>query len=255
MSLSDFQESFSKALLSEDFDTTELINIPYVESNALGSLQFVAQRKRTLDNLYKQLCSVYPTVMQVLGEETMHEVAAKYFHKHAPQNTHPVDSVELFAYFLENQPQARAFPFLPDIATVDLGYHKAYHAVNAHTVRTGVFTELMPEELAAKRIQLHPACFWFSSSFAIHDIWRLHHSPVPPQNIDYRWPQDVIIVRPQLSVEVHKIDNGFTNALDRLDSGESLDSAFTKASQMDKNFKTVAAIQFLIQNNLIVALY
>lgn len=255
MSLTDFQEAFSKALLQPEFDTTALRNMPFINASALGGLQFSATRKRTLAALTAQLQGVYPTVQQVLGDDTFAEVAARYFYTHPPMTPHPVEAVEMFAYFLESQPQAKAFPFLPDVATVDLGYHKAYHAVDANTVRTSIFTELLPEELAAKRIQLHPACFWFTSSYAIFDIWRLHHSPVPPQTIDYHWPQDVIIVRPHLNVEIHRIDVGFTNALDRLDAGESLESAFVRANQIDKNFKAAAAIQFLIQNNLIVRLY
>lgn len=255
MNLADFQDAFCKALFASEQDSEKVPHLPYLDQSPLAQLQFEAHKKRTFSELCGLLKQVYPTVAEVLGDEDLQQLAEIYFRKHPPQHPHPVEAVEMFAYFLESQPEAKAFPFLPDIATVDLGYNKALHAVNASTVSTGIFTELLPEELAAKRIQLHPACFWFSSSFAIHDIWRLHHSPVPPKTIDYHWPQDVIIVRPHLNVEIHKIDIGFTNALDRLDAGESLESAFVRANQIDKNFKAIAAMQFLIQNNLIVSVY
>ncbi len=255
MSLSEFQEAFTRAMLKEEFEPAELMQIPFVDNNILGQLQMAAQRKRTENALYERLISVYETVTQVIGEDDMHELALEYFHKNPLKNWHPVDALDNFPYFLEGLNQSQALPFLADVATMDMGFHKAYHAINATTVRTSVFTELMPEELAQKRVQLHPACFWLSSPFAIHDIWRMHHSPIPPKNIDFHVPQDVIIVRPHITVEVHKIDTGFTNALDRLDSGETMDTAFSRASRLDKNFNAVAALQFLIQNNLIVTLF
>lgn len=235
--------------------TADFMAMPYLDEQPLAKLHFQAQQKRMMNELTTQLIGIYPTVHQVLGDAQSAEVAQAYFYKHPPKTAHPVDAVEMFAYFLESHSKAKTFPFLPDVATMDLGYHKAYHAVNAQTIHTGIFTELTPEQLAAKRIQLHPACFWFSSSYAVHDMWRLHHSAIPPKHIDNHISQDVIILRPHLNVEVHKIDAGFTNALDRLDAGETMEMAFMRASQIDPNFKPVAAIQFLIQNNLIVSLY
>lgn len=255
MSLAEYQEAFTAALLKADFDSTKPLTIPYLDNTNLGTLQFMAQRDRTFDALYTQLATIYQTTEQILGEEVMREMARAYFHKHPPQNPHPVDSMEMFAFYLEDHPNSKRFPFLPDIATMDLGFHKAYHAVDAETIRTSIFTEMQPEMLAAKRIQLHPACYWFSSSFSIHDIWRMHRAPIQQRNINHLTPQDVIFVRPHLNVELHKIDTGFTIALDKLDSGDTIEVSFTRATQVDRNFNAVAAIQFLIQNNVIVALY
>ncbi len=255
MSLSQFQEDFTQALLTQDFDTTDAQRIEYLEDNALSSLHIKAQRERTLKEFTRHLGQIYTTVKQVLSEAEITLVAKEYFYKYPPKSAHPVDAVDQFPYFLESHALAKTFQFLPDMATTDLGFNKAFHSIAVDTVPTRTFTELPPEQIATKRVQLHPACFWFSSSFAIYDIWRLHNSPVPPKKIDYHWPQDVIIVRPHLTVEVHRIDSGFTYALDRLDSGETMDSAFTQAAKMDQKFKPIAALQFLVQNNLIVSLY
>ena len=255
MSLAQFQEAFTQALVDADFDLNDARHMEYLNEGDLSVLHFEAQKNRTLEEFGRELGKIYPTVKQILSEPALLQTAKDFFYKHPPKSPHPVDSVEQFPYFLETHAHTKSHPFLPDIATIDLGYHKAYHAVAVDTIPTNIFTELPPEQLASKRIQLHPACFWFSSSFAIHDIWRLHHSPVPPKNIDYHWPQDVIIVRPHLTVEVHKIDAGFTNALDRLDAGETMEDAFSKAAVADQKFKPIAALQFLIQNNLIMTLY
>jgi hypothetical protein len=43
--------------------------------------------------------------------------------------------------------------------------------------------------------------------------------------------------------------------LDALDAGETLNGALVQGSAADPEFNAVAAIQFLIQNNLIISLY
>ncbi|MCR6650914.1 MAG: hypothetical protein NVV73_05170 [Cellvibrionaceae bacterium] len=43
--------------------------------------------------------------------------------------------------------------------------------------------------------------------------------------------------------------------LDAIDAGETLNSSLLQGSAADPEFNAVAAIQFLIQNNLIISLY
>lgn len=254
MSLTDFQEQFAASLLTQKRDASQARSLPYFADPEQAMRFYDAARARALTAWTAQLQAIYPTVARIMGEQEFQDAAAGYFTKHLPNTPHPVESVEAFAYFAETLPHTQTYSFLPDIATLDLGYHKSFHTIDVEAVKTRVFTELAPEALAGKRLQLHPACFWFSSAYAVHDIWRMHHSPMPPKSIQYHTPQDVVIVRPALTVEVHKIDSGFAHALDQLDAGETLQNAFHSANRIDNSFKAVAAMQFLIQNNLIVNL-
>jgi hypothetical protein len=65
----------------------------------------------------------------------------------------------------------------------------------------------------------------------------------------------VVIIRPKLNVEVHRADAGLVKTLDALDGGATLNNALMQGNLADAGFNAVGAMQFLIQNDLIISLY
>jgi hypothetical protein len=260
MSLAEFQEAFSQVLFSPEVAPDAVAQIPHLSPSILQALQFGAYRKRALQGLGDVLREVYPTVEAVMGREAFSAVSDAYFLRHPPRAVDPVVLAEGFGPFLESlesSPETGEKPpaYLPDVATLDFGCFKARQAIDATAMNTRIFTDLSPEQLAARHIQLHPACFWMSSPHAIYDLWRFHHSTFASRPLDLNIPQEVVIIRPQLQVEVHRVDTGLVKVLDALDSGETLNQALIMGSAADKAFNAVAAIQFLVQNDLIISLY
>lgn len=250
MNLADFQEQFSRAILNPNMKAADIKKIPYLDSRASGGTLLDIQRTQVMQQLCTMLCDLYPTVHRVLADDVT-AVAEAYFYACPPTSSQPSEALETFPYFLETAAATETTPFLPDLATLDLGYKKSFESATVDTIHSSIFTELAPEQLAAKRIQLHPACFWLSSDYAIYDIWHKASAPKAAS----KNPQNVIVIRPNIDVDVHAIDAGLAEALDNLDSGATLDRAFSQASIKDNNFRPVSALEFLIQNNLIMTLY
>jgi hypothetical protein len=255
MSLAGFQEAFSRALYSAELDPELVAQIPHLEASPLTLQQFAAYRERALQGLEATLQSVYPTLVAVMGAEEFSLAARAFLFRGAPHSVDPVLIAEPFGNFLDEYVADKNLSHLPDLATLDYGCFKSRQAIEASAMNTRIFTDLSPEQLAARRIQLHPACFWMSSPYAIYDIWRFHHSAYSSKPLDINISQEVVIIRPQLSVEVHRVDMGLVKVLDALDAGETLNNALLQGSAADSEFNAVAAIQFLIKNNLIISLY
>jgi hypothetical protein len=259
MSLAEFQEAFSQTLLQAEIDPAQVAQIPHLGQSALQARQFIAYRQCTLRALADVLREVYPTAEAVMGKDAFKAASDDYFLQKPPHAVDPILIAEDFAPFLEELagtlPKERKLPHLPDVATLDFGCFKARQAIEASAMNTRIFTDLSPEQLAARRIQLHPACFWMSSPYAIYDIWRQHHSTFGTKPLTVDLPQEVVIIRPQLQVEVQRVDVGLVKVLDAIDSGETLNEALIEGSRADSGFNAVAAIQFLIQNDLIISLY
>lgn len=255
MSLANFQEAFTKALFSTELDPALVAEIPHLTNSPRTLKQFAAYRERALRGLTDILRSVYPTTVGVMGDEEFNKAARAFFLQSQPQNVDPILIGEPFAPFLELYPTEEKLPHLPDVATLDYGCFKAKQAIDATAMNTRIFTDLSPEQLAARRIQLHPACFWMSSPYAIYDIWRSHSSQFSAKPLPVESPQEVVIIRPKLQVEVHRVDVGLIKVLDAIDAGETLNSALMDARMTDPGFNAVAAIQFLIKNDLIISLY
>ncbi len=256
MSLADFQDAFIRTLLAEEpASARNMTELPYLAQTALNAKRVNVCRARVADHLAQTVKAVYSTVQQIVGEAFILTAAQAYFREHPSVSADPLQQVEAFPAFLEQYPPAEAFPYLADVATLDLGLKKAFHAPESPRLSPSVFSQMNPEELATHCIRLHPACFWFSSEYAIYDIWRLYHAKKPLANINHRQAQDVILIRPQLTVEVYEIDAGFIKALDALDEGATLNDAFARGSEADFRFDTGSALQFLVTNGLITAFY
>lgn len=255
MSLAEYQEAFTQALLAPFPDGTEFSRIPDVQASPLASLQFRALRKQVLANLTQTLAKVYPTAAGLMGTTTFTTAARDYFLEYPPNAVDPVGMTAQFPAFIAQYRPALKIPHLADLATVDQGYYQAGRSESQSALSTQIFAELSPEQLAARKVKLHPSCYWFSSPYAVYDIWRAQRNTTAAAPENFFTPQDLLIIRPHLSVEIHKIDAGFVRTLDELDNGKSLGRALTLGNLVDKQFNTAAAMQFLIQNNLIVALY
>lgn len=260
MNLAEFQDAFAHALLAPSVDTATLDAIPNFRASEVKAKQFAVYREIVLSNLRLVLATVHPTVASVMDPEDFQRVSDAFFQKHPPHSVNPVLMTEMFATFLEkvvtdDADSLHNQAYLPDLATLDYGCHQARHAVDATAVSTRIFTDLTPESLTARRAQLHPACFWLSSPYAVYDIWKHHHSHLQADQLNMQRPQEVVIMRPQIQVEVHRVDVGLVKTLDALDAGETLNRALMQGSMADPAFNAVGAMQFLIQNDLIISLY
>lgn len=260
MSIAGFQDAFANALLAAELTPNALGAIPRLGNSETTATRFAVYRERVLGNLREILATVHPTVAQVMAPEDFQRAGDAFFIKHPPHSVDPVLITEMFAAFLEKFVSTKdlGLPdqgYLADLATLDYGCYRARNAVDATAVNTRIFTELTPELLSARRIQLHPACFWLSSSFAIYDIWQRHNSHLRKSELNLNQPQEVVIIRPHLQVEVHRVDVGLVKSLDALDAGETINTALTQGNLADPGFNAVGAMQFLIQNDLIISLY
>lgn len=254
MSLAEFQDTVRDYLFNPD-SRYQCVDIPQLAKDEDFTKQFDVIRERTLSSLMRELAGVFPITKRLLSEAEFRIAADQYFSERIPSSIDPMNYCEEFPDFLENFTTEKDLPYLVEIAMLDYGCYQAKQAMDAQPINKKIFTELSPEQLAGRHIQLHPACFWMSSPFSLYDVWYRFNSSLPSKASAALTPQEVVIIRPQMQVEVHKVDTGLVRALDALDNGETLNKALMEGGQEDPNFNAVAAIQFLIQNGLIVNLY
>lgn len=256
MNLAEFQDNFVSLLTSDQPASLEdLAELNYLTKTILNAKRVNVCRARVADSLAQTIRNVYNTVQQIVGESFITAAAQAYFRQYPSRTANPLARIESFPTFLEEYPPAEAFPYLADVAMLDLGYQWADHAPESSRVTPATLTQMSPAKLTTHRVRLHPACFWFSSEYAIYDIWRLYHNHRSASAIDHRVPQDVVIIRSEDTVDAYQIDAGFTRALDALDEGATLDEAFARGREADPNFDAGAALQFLVKNGLIAAFY
>lgn len=255
MSLAAFQDAFAEALLTIELSDEKISNIPHLPQSPMLKKQFEVYRTRSRKGLRRILASAYPTVEEILGQEAFQFTSDSFFLDHPPQSVDPISICEKFAFYIESIEVNKELPHLADIASIDFGCFQSKQAIDAASVDTGIFTSLSPEQLASRKVQLHPSCFWMSSPYAIYDFWQLHHSEEAPSNFKHDAPQEVVILRIGANIRIYRASSGLVKTLDSLDDGDPLSLALQNGATAEPAFNAVATIQFLIKNNLVVSLY
>lgn len=255
MNLASFQDAFSQAVQAQEPPTPDSVQaIPGIGQTPQAAQQVAVYRDRIKNNLVARLQAQFPTVYQIVGDEFLEQAALACFVKFPPRAANPLKLAQIFPDFLASYDAAAVFPYLVDVAMVDLGILRAFHAADAVSIKPDLFSQQSAETLIHKRVRLHPACYWLVSGYAIYDIWRLYNAKSPPTTIDHRVAQQIVIVRPKLKVEIYAIDGGFVKALDALDADATLEEAFLQGTLDDPRFDLGAAIRFLVHNGLLVEL-
>ena len=151
MSLATFQDAFSRALFSADLDPASIAQIPHLTQSPQAVKQFAAYRERALKGFAGILRDVYPTAAAVLGGDTFRAASDAFILQTQPRAIDPILIAEPFAQFLDLFSTEEKLPHIADVATLDYGCFKARQAIDATAMNTRIFTDLSPEQLAARR--------------------------------------------------------------------------------------------------------
>jgi hypothetical protein len=129
----------------------------------------------------RALASYFPTLQQLLGEESFAAMARAYWHDCPPQRGDLAWLGERLADFIQSSQQLASEPYLADVARLEWALNRCETAADAESDLTTLvlLSESDPQVLY---LQLAPGTALVSSSHPIVSIWQAHHQPLDPQN-------------------------------------------------------------------------
>lgn len=229
--------------------------------------RFAVHRNNFVVTLVDALAESFPVTQALVGPEFFRAMARERVLTAPPRSPLLVDYAIAFPDFIAHFQPAAAVPYLADVARIEALRIRAYHAVDASPMPEAAYHELFaaPERLAAVRLDLHPACYWFRSRYAAYSVWRAHQnlqdvSEATLENIDVERPEDVLIARPLLEVITTDLPVGAVTLLDAFRSGQPLGLAYQQAHASSGNADNSAVddnalFTVLIQYGLVVGLH
>lgn len=191
--------------------------------------RFGVYRNNVAIGLIGALASRFPAAERIVGEEFFAAMAHEFIRLHPPQSPLLLAYGDDFADFVENFEPAREIPYLPDILRLEVARGRAYHAADAMPLDAALLATVEPEGLASLRFAAHPSASIARSTHPAVTIWAMNTDEMELGEIADWAGEDALVVRPAMTVEVHRLPPGGATFLEQLFAGVDLGSAFEAA--------------------------
>jgi len=207
-----------------------------------GSARMAVYRGNVSGNRGAALAVAYPVARRIVGEAFFDMLARDYARSQASASGDLNEYGDALATFLEDRPDVRDLPYLPDVARLEWLAHRAYYAADS-----APFDASRPTE-----VRVAPACALLASEWPVVRIWQEHQEGGDPCRVNLSSGAELALVhRAGWRVEVTALRPGDYRFLERLMAGDALGEALEAAATMDAAFQPRAALAAWVQAGVI----
>ncbi len=210
--------------------------------------RYAVYRNNVTVGLIRALEANFPVVRRLLGETYFAGFARDFAQNHPPQSPLMFQYGKDFPLALESDKDLASYPYLGDVARLEILWRESYHAGDAPSLPAEALTSIDPDTLFDGRFEIHPAMRLIQSGFAIHAIFAANRSGVEDHGFDPAEPQCVMLTRPLYDVESHNITPQQFEFFTALRGGASLRDALDRAANLDMNFDLPGTLALLLQS-------
>ncbi len=217
--------------------------------------RFAVYRNNVVSGLSRALAAGFPAVEAIVGTEFFAAMAALFVRRHLPQSPVLLDYGTALPDFLQTFAPAAELPYLADVARLELAYTRAFHAADAMPLPPETLGRIAATSLAALRLRLHPSLQVLCAAYPVATIWAMNTGRAPLTEITDWSGEDILVLRPQLTVDVIVLAPGEATFLLALQAGETLEAAASAAlACSDDTFNLGAALAALFTRGAVTTL-
>lgn len=206
--------------------------------------RFAVYRNNVVSSLTDALGKAYPAVKSLVGEAFFTAMAGHFVRAHPPTTPVMLTYGDGFAAWLEGFEPAAHLAYLPDVARLERARLESYHAADAEPLiperAQSAFEGRSPEEIAAARLEPHPALRLLDLSTPALAIWKAaiagDRATVPSGR------ERIIVSRPVEQVVLRAAPVAAHAFVEALASGLPLVDAAAAATRHDANFDLSEAL-------------
>ena len=206
-------------------------------------------RNNIASSLVRSLEGLYPALVRLMGADFFARVARDYARAHPPAHGRLVEYGFGFPAFVAGYEAAGGYPWLADVARLELAWHRAYVAPEAPPLSAPVLGRVPPERMADLHLEPHPSCRWLTSRYPVCAVWRiaLEEAGEPEAPIEVEGGAErLLVIRPRADVEVRTFAAaGFVFA-HALAQGRTLGAAYEAACAVEPGFDLQAHLTGLL---------
>lgn len=202
------------------------------------------------------LADIYCVIKRLVGDEFFRFMVDHFLRRFPPRygNVHLL-GIDL-PVFLYDFKAAAGLPYLSDISRLEWAYHQVFHAAESIPFNTRTLAEVPFESIPQLHLQMATSSQLIYSPFPIFQIWRVNQPDYEgDQSIDLDiGGESILLTRPGLVVELHKLRPGDARFLQSLTTGSNLDKATQDALKTSNNFDLETALaRYLVSGVLVLS--
>jgi Putative DNA-binding domain len=208
--------------------------------------RYTVYRNNVAVSLIRALAANFPSIERLLGEEFFTAMAHEFLTANPPRSKLMFEYGAEFPAFLEAFGPARPYPYLADVARLEIFWREAFHETNAPVLDGAALAVVSPDEFPHVTFIKHPATRILTSTFAAGSIFAANRKPAEVASIDPAIPETVLVTRPLYDCEVRILEPGDDEFFSGLLDGNSIKTAVEAAYTVAPLFDLPAAIGMLI---------
>lgn len=244
------QSSFAAALT----DLHELAP-PGVRSwTGTSRRRFAVYRNNVVTGLVDALAARFPVAQRIVGEAFFAAMAQVFVARCPPASPALLEYGGAFAQFVQGFEPAFELPYLPDVIRLEDARVRAYHARDAEPLSRDDLASIPLDRLAALAFDMHPSTALVRSPYPIVTIWAMNVGELELAPIEDWSGEDALVVRPELSVHVHRLPAGGAAFVERLLAGDTLGVAAQTAMLESAEFDLVATLTTILSAGLLTSI-
>jgi len=227
------QSEFAAALVNPNFAVPDGLT---AWNGPQPARRFSVYRNNVAIGLIGALASRFPAAERIVGEEFFAAMAHEFIRLHPPRSPLLLAYGDDFPDFAGSFEPAQEIPYLADVMRLEALRGRAYHAADAMPLDAALVATIEPAGLAELTLVPHPSASVARSTYPAVTIWAMNTGEIELADIDDWTGEDALVIRPQMTVEVHRLPPGGATFLKELFSGVALGQAYETALTEAANF-------------------
>ena len=225
----------------------------YTNEESDPAVRFGVYRNNVGASLINALAETYPVTQELVGEQFFRAMARLYVSTEPPRSRVLAFYGESFPIFIENFPPAAGVPYLADVARLEMKRVRAYHSADGAVLTADAIAEILADMdgLPDLTVGFHSSVRLVQSRFAVVSLWAAHQGITDISTVDPYVPENALVMRPRLDVEVISLDISASTFVLHLLQGASLGDALTLTSGANPDFDLADILSLLITQHAI----
>lgn len=201
------------------------------------------------------LAAIYPVVERLVGHEFFAFMADRYIRTYPSRSGNLHNLGFALADFITHFQPVHELTYLTDVARLEWAYHEVFHAAAPQSFEPKVLENIAAEQYPKLRFDLGPACRLVDSNYPIFRIWQFNqpgYSGDEQINLSVG-PESVLVVRPDLKVQLQRVSPAEFAFLKAIDLGRNLGDAVEAGLELSPDFDLQPTLARHLSAGIIVA--